>query len=197
MTHWPCAFTARSQLRLKASLGAGGDNLPPGLIISLQPPSHLIQLHLITRYISATFGTSEQVIIPPTHVPNTAINLWLSVAGLTGSLGLWGLPSTVWFSGPTGLNYMHQSITIILLKSVCDSLQTAILARSSQEMYQTVRIEWKHFLSRVHVSVRPSIFLHAKNAKELVETVSPARVFIWMNQRPPTIYRQRPVEKGR
>ena len=34
----------------------------------------------------------------------------------------------------------------------------AILARSSREMYLTVRIVWQYILSRVRVSVRPSIF---------------------------------------
>ena len=53
--------------------------------------------------------------------------------------------------------------TIILLKSVCLSVgvrkrQVAILARSSREMSLTVRIVWQYILSRVRVSVRPSIF---------------------------------------
>ena len=60
--------------------------------------------------------------------------------------------------------------TIIVLKSVCLSvgvrkLQVAILARSSREMYLTVRIVWKHILSRVCVSVRPSIFYMRKTLK--------------------------------
>ena len=38
--------------------------------------------------------------------------------------------------------------------------------------------------------------LLCKNTQKLAETVSPARVFIWMNQRP-AIDHQRPVEKGR
>ena len=53
---------------------------------------------------------------------------------------------------------------IILLKSVAvRKLQVAILARSSREMSQTVRIDWKHFLSRVYVSVRPNFFIREKH----------------------------------
>ena len=37
-------------------------------------------------------------------------------------------------------------------------LQVAILARSPREMYQTDRIVWQYILSRVRISVRPSIF---------------------------------------
>ena len=56
---------------------------------------------------------------------------------------------------------------IILLKSVgVSKLQVAILARSSREMSQTVRIDWKHILSRVRVSVRPSnFFIHEQHPK--------------------------------
>ncbi len=43
--------------------------------------------------------------------------------------------------------------TTILLKSVCRKV--AILARSFPEISQTVCIDWKHFLSRVRVSVQP------------------------------------------
>ena len=57
--------------------------------------------------------------------------------------------------------------TIILLKSVAvRKRQVAILARPSREMSLTVRIDWKHFFSRVRVSDRPSnCFLYAKNTK--------------------------------
>ena len=49
-------------------------------------------------------------------------------------------------------------------------LQTiAILARSSREMSQTVSIDWKHILSGVCVSVRPSNFLYAKNTQNYRE----------------------------
>ena len=34
-------------------------------------------------------------------------------------------------------------------------------------MSQTVRIDWKHIMSRVRVSVRPSNFLYAKNTQNL------------------------------
>ena len=53
--------------------------------------------------------------------------------------------------------------SIIFLKSVgVRKLQVAILARSFREMYQTVRIDWKHIMSRVRVSVRPRILLYPK-----------------------------------
>ena len=49
--------------------------------------------------------------------------------------------------------------TIILLKSVgVGKLQVAIIVPSSREMSQTVRINRKHILSRVRVSIRPSNF---------------------------------------
>ena len=49
------------------------------------------------------------------------------------------------------------------LPEVCPSgdvrrLQVAILARSHREMSQTDRIVWQYILSRVRISVRPSIF---------------------------------------
>ena len=48
---------------------------------------------------------------------------------------------------------------IILLKSVgVRKLQVAILVRSSRDMSITVRNVWPYILSRVRVSVRPSIF---------------------------------------
>ena len=48
---------------------------------------------------------------------------------------------------------MHSTIyTIILHLSVAvRKLQVAILARSSREMYQTVRIDWQYILSRDRV----------------------------------------------
>ena len=73
--------------------------------------------------------------------------------------------------------------TIILLKYVCLSvgvrkLQVAILARSSRKMSLTVRFVWQYILSRVRVSVRPSIFLYAKNPQNLRETWPPVPVCI-------------------
>ena len=62
------------------------------------------------------------------------------------------------------LNHPILSIyTIICLKSVSLSvdvrrLQVAILARSPREISQTDRIVWQYILSRVRISVRPSIF---------------------------------------
>ena len=47
--------------------------------------------------------------------------------------------------------------------------QVAILARSSWEMSLTVRIVWQYILSRVRVSIRPSIFLYAKNIQNYSE----------------------------
>ena len=56
--------------------------------------------------------------------------------------------------------------TIICLKSVrVRKLQVAILARSPREMSLTDRILPRYILSRVLVSVRPRIFLYAKNPK--------------------------------
>ena len=52
--------------------------------------------------------------------------------------------------------------TIIFL-----NCQVTILARSSREMSLTVRIIWQYILSRVRVSIRPSIFLYEKNMTKL------------------------------
>ena len=81
-------------------------------------------------------------------------------------------------------------------------LHVAILARSSREMSQTVRIVWQYILSRVRVSVWPSIFLHAKNTQNLGETGLPGPVFISMTsdqllspaERPVTVGWPRPIE---
>ena len=96
--------------------------------------------------------------------------------------------------------------TIILLKSVCLSVgvrkrQVAILARSSREISQTVRIDWQYILSRVRVSVRPSMcftFIRENPPKTIAKTDPHASV-CWMNQRvthrkgSPSIDRQRPA----
>ena len=59
--------------------------------------------------------------------------------------------------------------TIICLKSVVvRTLQVAILARSPREMSLTDRIPSRYILSRVRVSVRPRIFLYAKNPQTRV-----------------------------
>ncbi len=65
---------------------------------------------------------------------------------------------------------LHNIYTIILLKSLCLSvgvriLQVAILARSSREMYLTVRIVWQYILSRVRVLVRHINFYMRKTLK--------------------------------
>ena len=64
---------------------------------------------------------------------------------------------------PCTFYYIIIIYTIICLKSVSLSvdvrrLQVAILARSPREMSQTDRIVWQYILSRVRISVRPSIF---------------------------------------
>ena len=69
---------------------------------------------------------------------------------------------------------------MILLKSVAVSkLQVAIIARSSREMSLTLRIDWKHFLSRVRVSVRPRNGFHTrKTHKSYRECLSNAPVTV-------------------
>ena len=70
--------------------------------------------------------------------------------------------------------------TIILLISVgVRKLQVAILARSSREMSQTVRIDWQYILSRVRVSVRPSnFFIREKHPKPRGNRVASACVYL-------------------
>ena len=69
--------------------------------------------------------------------------------------------------------------TIILLKSVAVcKLQVAILAQSSRELSQTVRIDWMQILSRVRVSVRPSnFFVRENHQKTVANSESPMRLF--------------------
>ena len=70
--------------------------------------------------------------------------------------------------------------TIILLKSVeVGKLQVAILARSSREMSQTVLIAWKHILSQVRVSVRPSNFFIREKHKPSGNRIALACLFEW------------------
>ena len=45
-------------------------------------------------------------------------------------------------------------------------------------MSQTVRIEWQYILSRVRISVRPSIFYTRKHTKAIAKTESRARVLL-------------------
>ena len=66
---------------------------------------------------------------------------------------------------------MRKASFRLLFKSVClsvavRSLQVAILARSSQEISQTVRIDCHSFLSCVHVAVRPSNFFILENPQK-------------------------------
>ena len=67
------------------------------------------------------------------------------------------------------ISFSQLIYTIIPLKSVgVRKLQVAILARSSREMSLTVSIVWQYILSRVRVSVGPSIFfVYAKNSHKL------------------------------
>ena len=84
------------------------------------------------------------------------------------------------------LAYRPFIYTIILRKSVCLSvdvikLQVAILARSSREMCQTVRIDWKHILSRVRVSVQPRKKNYEKNTQNYRE-YRVARPTVYLNE---------------
>ena len=73
-------------------------------------------------------------------------------------------------------------------------------------MFQTVHIDWKHILSRVRVTVRPSnLFIHEKQPKacwiwrsinkiiiiikNIANTESPAWMYMWMKQRPAIVRR--------
>ena len=76
--------------------------------------------------------------------------------------------------------------TIILLKSVFRSLQTAG-RNSSRDMSQTVHIDHHSFLSRVRISVRPSkLFLGEKPKKSGTIHVNPERSFRGTNGEPPS-----------
>ena len=72
--------------------------------------------------------------------------------------------------------YGHVIYTIICLKSACLSA-FAILARASREMSLTVRIVSQYIPSRVHVSVRPSIFYTRKTLINYHES-RPSRIWL-------------------
>ncbi len=82
----------------------------------------------------------------------------------------------------------------VCLSVTVSKLRVAILARSSREMSQTVRIYWMYILSRVRVSVRPRIFLYAKNTQNLGKTGPP--VFISMASDQPLSPAERAVTVG-
>ena len=86
--------------------------------------------------------------------------LSLSVRSSIGQPTAAALDPSVACVGSTPAIQQQQIIyTIILLKSVSvRKLQVAILARFSLKISQTVRIDCHSFLSRVHISVRPSKF---------------------------------------
>ena len=72
-----------------------------------------------------------------------------------------------------GNNYLYYNSPYV------SKLQVAIIARSSREMSQTVRIDRKHILSRVRVSFRHSIYLYAKNPQNYREyRVANATVYL-------------------
>ena len=76
----------------------------------------------------------------------------------------------------------EKTSTIILLKPVClyvgvRKLQVVILARSSREMYLTIRIVRQYILSLVRISVQPSnFFIREKHPKRLGNRVASASV---------------------
>ena len=82
-------------------------------------------------------------------------------------------------------DYLYYNI--ILLKSVCHNtfakLHVAILARSSQEISQTVRIDCRSFLSPGRISVPSSKFFIIEKHPKTTAEPSNRGVFIWMNQR--------------
>ena len=85
-------------------------------------------------------------------------------------------------------NFNTHSLHGFLLKSVCRCSQTT--GRNSCSIVSgdisnsTVRIVWQYILSRVRVSVWPSIFLYAKNTQTLGQIGPPVPVFYFNGQRP-------------
>ena len=76
--------------------------------------------------------------------------------------------------------------TIICLKSVVvRTLQVTILARSPREMSLTDRILPRYILSRVRVSVRPRIFLYAKNPKICLKSAGVRKLQVAILERSP------------
>ena len=77
-------------------------------------------------------------------------------------------------------NQYYNSPSEVCLSVGVRKLQVAIFARSSREMYLTVRIVWQYivfFLSRVRVKVRSSnYFIREKHPKPLGNRVAGACV---------------------
>ena len=90
------------------------------------------------------------------------------------------------------ISFSQLIYTIIPLKSVgVRKLQVAILARSSREMSLTVSIVWQYILSRVRVSVGPSIFfVYAKTAINYHESRS-SRIWLLNGPAAPVTMRSR------
>ena len=100
-----------------------------------------------------------------------------------GLMGYWSISFLNVDSKLYGRQLNLTIYTIILLMSVCLSVgvrkvQVAILARSSRKMYLTVRIVWQYILSRVRVSVRPSIFFICEKPSKPWGNLASVPVFI-------------------
>ncbi len=65
--------------------------------------------------------------------------------------------------------------------------------RQDVPLDQTVCIDWKHILSRVRVSVRPSNFLYTENTQNHRKYW----MFIWMKQRSAMFRRSRSIDRQR
>ena len=107
---------------------------------------------------------------------------WLSAIGCRQDRLLNVALKTVWYNTNYCIIY-----TIICLKSVCLSAfancRSQFLLDRLGKCLLTVRIVWQYILSRVRVSVRPSIFLYAKNFQNLWEIGWPVHLFISMSRR--------------
>ena len=87
-------------------------------------------------------------------------------------------------------------IYTITLSVGVSKLQVAILARSSREMSQTGLSTESTSCYEFASQVGLTIFLYAKTTRNLWETGSPERVFIWMNQRPAIDRQQNRQKRG-
>ena len=90
--------------------------------------------------------------------------------------------------------------TIILFKCVCRCAQTAV--RNSCSIISVDVSNCSHRLKEHHltslVSVRRSnLFIRKKHPKTIANIESPARVFIWMNQRPASACRKGAITASR
>ena len=82
------------------------------------------------------------------------------------------------------ISYLYYNSPSVCLSVIVRKRQVAILARSSRKMSLTVRIVLQYILSRVRVSVRPSIFFICKKPSNTRGNLPASASVYFKGQRP-------------